>query len=197
MPVVLAFLFSGFLWGMQAQKLFPETISSPFVYIIGAVYIFFFTTLPLIIYYSKKDLSIKEIMKKNQKNIIFSFFFWILSFIFLSAFSYQIFLLGKIILPITRMFSIQDHLLQSLDISYLGIGSFWVGFLILGILASEFFSYIFYKKTNKKFYPLFALIPIISTIISNSNILFCFSLIGIFFAINLLITIKENENTLF
>ena len=203
------FLVAGILWGMQiANKIDYQggNFISPFVYIMGSIYLAIFGTISFA-YFNRSPAdknSFKDFFWSHDKEIFYSLIYWFCIFIVLNIFSYHLFLLGKIIYILPRIFSIADNLTgQAININPILFGDLWIGFLILSFASLFFYSKIFqgrYKIKNALWIiPAIFLIPIFSNLFSDNRtkIIICFGLLC--FALGIIISacVKKNENTLF
>jgi hypothetical protein len=202
------FLFAGILWGLQIAKNINQggNFISPFVYIMGAIYLAIFGTLTFTLANNSPADSndIKKIFWNNDKEIFYSLIFWFILFIVLGALSYNLFLLGKISYIFSRLLNTTDSVFQdAINIKPILFGDLWIGFFIIALLSIIFYAKIFqcHAKIKRSFWmiPASFLIPAISNLFSDITIkiVICTALLCFILGIIISASVKKNENTLF
>lgn len=203
------FFFAGILWGLQIYNgiiLKGESVFSPFVYIMAAIYFAILGSI-FFIFFSRSPIDgsdAKKIIIKNLKEIFYSLIFWVIIFLLANIFSAQMFLLGKISRTITRLLFIPDTALgNAINTSSLAIGDLWFAFFLIVFCSIIFYGKILDKKTDLKYsfwiIPGIFFCPMIANIFLNPalKITICFGLIGFFIGLIIKLSFKENDNRLF
>lgn len=202
------FLFAGILWGLQIAKNINQggNFISPFVYIMGAIYLAIFGTFTFA--FANRSPAdgndVKKIIWTNDKEIFYSLVYWFFLFLILGAFSYYLFLSGKIFYIFSRLLNINDNIFQNaINIKPILFGDLWIGFFIIAFLSIIFYAKIFDgdAKLKKSFWiiPASFLIPAIANLFGNIQIkiVICTALLCFILGIIISASVKKNENTLF